>query len=813
MRRKCDMAIRGSGVAFGNSKSGVAVTGSVLALAGLGLVMPYAAQAAETAAPQVSEVTVNGARDNAQNHDTGLSTAVTRSVRDTPQVVNVVPQQLIQDQKITTLEQALRDVPGITVSIGEGGTLAGDQFKIRGLDANNDIYTDGLRDFGVYTRDSFDYQEVQVLKGPSGSMFGRGTTGGAINTISKQPQTRRDFTAVDGQVGTGNTYRATVDSNWRVNDTTAVRLNLMGSSAGVTDRDRSHSTRYGVAAAVGFGLGARTSFVLNFVHQNDNRKPDYGIIIGAPTGQIVALPATEYGLSRKIYEQFTSDRDDTRADILTGAFRFEATPNLTFSSDSRFGAYDRYFQYTSVDSCAVQVSGQTCIDALIDASPATVPYITFGGGGPYKQRAWGAQNISSVHALFDIGGFRNEVVAGADLNYQDNRKTFSFYTLPPLSSGLYLPGTKTAARNALAINLLTGAGNPPPGYAAYRQAVVPGVAATGIPGTSVTSATAILNSFGTAADYGMFITDRLFLTPQLSVIAGVRYEDYEAQYSNQLVSGVVQSFKSASHPTSPRVSVVYEPSDQQTFYVSYGKSVTPVGSGIVGTATPISGTNAAFAPDEGATWEAGAKFGLFKDRLGVNGAIFRVDKDNAKLTDPVSGEISSQSSQKQTIQGIELGLTGQLTRAWSVTAGYTYLDTKVRQDLACAGTPIVCVDNPVTTGTPVLQVPTHSAFLWTSYKLQALLPGLSVAGGGAYQDKYHVRYTTTGTGANLVLTRDAQVPASFSLDGLIQYETGRYRLSLNAYNLTDRLNYSQSFGNRATPAQGRTVLLGFGYSF
>jgi catecholate siderophore receptor len=800
-------------VALKDSKSGVRTrgAGSVLALAGISLVMPYAANAADVA--QVSGITVTGARDNAQNHDTGLSTSVSNSVRDTPQVVNVVPQQLIQEQKITTLEQALRDVPGITVAIGEGGTLAGDQFKIRGLDANNDIYTDGLRDFGVYTRDAFDYQEVQVLKGPSGAMFGRGTTGGAINTLSKQPNTRRDFTNVDGQVGTGQTYRATVDSNWRINDTTAVRINLMGTSAGVTGRNRVHSDRYGIAASAGFGLGTRTSFVVNVLHQQDNRKPDYGIVIGAPTGRIVALPATEYGLSPSIYEQYTNDRDRTRADVLTGAFRFEATPNLTFSSDTRFGSYDRYFQYTSVDSCAVQTSGQNCIDALIDNNPATIPYITFGGSGPYQQRAWGAQNISSLHAVFNVAGFKNEVVLGTDVNYQDNRKAFYFYTLPPLSSGLYLPGTKTAARNALAINLLTGAGDPPAGYAPYRQGVVTNVAATGIPLTSVTSNTAILNSSGTAADFGGFITDRFFFTPKLSVIAGVRYEDYEAQYSNQLVSGVVTTFKAVSHPVSPHASLVYEPNAEQTYYVSYGQSVTPVGSGIVGTATPISGTNAAFAPDIGTTWEAGAKLSLLKGRLGVNGAIFHVDKDNAKQTDPVSGEISSQSSQKQRLQGVEIGVTGQLTKMWTINAGYTYLDTKVVQDLVCAGTPIVCIANPVTTGTPVLQVPPNSGYVWSSYRLEALLPGLSVAGGATYQDKYHVRYTTAGTGSAIALTRDAQVPYLFTLDGLIQYEKNHWRLSLNAYNLTNKRNYAQSFGNRATPAQGRTFLVAVGYSF
>lgn len=793
---------------------------SLLAAAGLGLMLvPGLAQAedtgaADTAAPHsVDAVTVTGARSNGQDHSTGLSTNVAASVQDTPQVVNVVPQKLIQEQKITTLEQALRDVPGITVAIGEGGTLAGDQFKIRGLDANNDIYIDGLRDFGVYVRDSFDYQEVQVLKGPSGSMFGRGTTGGAINTLSKQPTTRRDFLDLDGQVGTGNDYRGTLDANHMINDTTAVRLNLMGTSVGVTGRDFVNSKRYGVAASVGFGLGTKSQFVLNYVHQQDDRVPDYGIIIGAPSGRINAKPASEYGLDPKIFEQFNTDRDKSRADIITGSYKLEINPDLTFSSDSRFGSYDRYFQYTSVDSCAVQTSGQTCIDALIDNNPATIPYITFGGGSPYKQRAWGAQNISSLHGTFSVAGFKNEFVVGTDVNYQDNRKAFYAYSIPPLSSGVYLPGAKTAARNAIAINLLTGAGNPPAGYTVFRPTPIANVASTGIAGTNITSNTVITDSAGTAADYGGFVTDRIWVSPHVSLIAGVRYEDYEAQYGNTLINTTKQLFKSVSHLTSPHASLVYEPSDEQTYYVSWGKSATPVGSGIVGTATPISGTNSVFAPDLGETYEAGAKFGLLNGRLGVNGAYFHVNKDNAKQTDPTTGEISAQSSQKQRIQGVELGVTGQVTMAWTVNAGYTYLDAKVTQDLTCAGAPLVCVPNPVTTGTPVLQVPVNSAYVWSSYKLNAWVEGLSVAAGATYQDKLHVRYTTSGVGSAMILTRDAMVPPTVSLDAMIQYETGRWRVALNAYNLTDHLNYAQSFGNRAAPGPRRAFLASFGMSF
>src|SRR6202000_329418 len=131
-------------------------------------------------------IEVVGKRATPLDIGTGLSTLPT-SVQETPPAVTVMHNEERKQQGVQSLEQALRNVPGITIAIGEGGTLSGDQFKIRGFDASNDVFVDGLRDFGSYTRDSFAYQEVQVLKGPSGLMFGRGTTGGAINTILKTP--------------------------------------------------------------------------------------------------------------------------------------------------------------------------------------------------------------------------------------------------------------------------------------------------------------------------------------------------------------------------------------------------------------------------------------------------------------------------------------------------------------------------------------------------------------------------------------------------------------------------------------------------
>jgi catecholate siderophore receptor len=203
----------------------------------------------------------------------------------------------MRQQAVTTLGDALKNVPGITIAIGEGGTLAGDQFKINGFDAKDDVYLDGLRDFAAYTRDSFDYEEVQVLQGPSGLMFGRGTVGGAINTISKTPFLGEKY-VLHAEGGNGNHVRATADLNYQLSDTAAVRLNMMFTDTGVVDRDLTHSTRWGIAPSIALGLGTDTNFILNWLHQQTAARPDYGIVVASPPNSIYAEPASEFGVPK-----------------------------------------------------------------------------------------------------------------------------------------------------------------------------------------------------------------------------------------------------------------------------------------------------------------------------------------------------------------------------------------------------------------------------------------------------------------------------------------------------------------------------------
>jgi catecholate siderophore receptor len=797
-----------------------------------------AAQAAEAAADadagaEVSGVTVTGQR-KALDADTGLS-VMPATVQDTPQAISVIGQAQLKAQGVTSLEQALRNVPGITIAIGEGGSLNGDQFKIRGFDSKDDVYIDGLRDFGVYTRDSFNYQEVQVLKGPSGAMFGRGTTGGVINTVSKRPMLK-DEVSLDAYVGNGEYYRGLADINHQIDDTTAVRLNLMANSTGVVDRDRIKSERWGAAASIGFGLGTDTSLTVSYLHQHDRRVPDYGIIIVQPPGQIAALPASEYGVGveRSSYLGFNGDIDETDADILTVRLSHKANDWLTLTSDSRVGAYSRYFQYSTTDQC-----NTACITALFDNNPATEAYAGVGGSGPYDQDSWGVQNISTARMDLKFGGMKDQLIVGIDASYQHNDKQFYGYTLP----------VGITSRPNIPHPLVNPNPNFPAGYTLFRP--VPGSNITcpatgnctttvlgGAPVSTNFAGTAALKTEGEATDLGVFVTNRLWVTDTVSLIGSVRFERYEAELDTLQMNGLaapVGGLKVKSDLTSPRVSAVYEPADDQTYYLSWGKSQTPQGTSVVGAGTAVALTAKDLEPEESEVWEAGAKVGLPGGRAAVTASIFQVKKDNALQTDPSTGFVLAQSGERQEVKGIELGLTGKFTEAWTVSLGYTYLDARIKESFAnCAvptsttGTPtgIVCpagvtaampVLNTVAVGRQVVFVPKNSASLYTTYDLGHWVEGLTIGGDVIYQDRQNVAYQARSVSyadrATLTALRIAQVPENITVDAFASYRRDNYRVSLNIYNLTDRLNYTQVFGNRAVPMAGRTFIVSVGTTF
>lgn len=239
------------------------------------------------------------------------------------------------------------------------------------------------------------------------------------------------------------------------------------------------------------------------------------------------------------------------------------------------------------------------------------------------------------------------------------------------------------------------------------------------------------------------------------------------------------------------------------FYTSFSRTYRPVGTDIavavggVQSEVPQNGVNT--EPERADTIEVGAKLDFLEKRLGVTGAIFQTKKYNAYTVDPITGDITngfSDSGEGRRIRGAEIGLSGRITNNWSATMAYAYLDGIVTSATA-----------PTSIGNVAPGVSRHNVTLWTSYDIPHTilpLPGrLTVGGGLQYASAYWADTANT-----------ARMPDNFSLDAMIGYKQGKFRASLNAYNLTNRLNYQSSFNAvRAVPTSGRTFLFNVGMTF
>jgi len=345
---------------------------------------------------------------------------------DTPQSITIVPEKLIQEQAGTTLRDALRNVPGITANAGEGGGNQGDVFTIRGFPARNDTYIDGVRDSGSYFRDAFNFESVEVLKGPSSTYFGRGSTGGIINQVSKTP--RLETTNYSGILsgGMGQYWRGTMDINQpltQVLPNAALRLNLMAHRDNVVERDLIELRRLGFAPSVAFGLGTPTQVTLSYLMQYENNIPDYGFpyVNGRP---LKTDRSNFYGLTR--------DKEETTTNI--GTTRLDHRFNDVFNLRNTL-------RYSSVDR-----------DSAVTNPTAVLPN-TLNRSRPQRD-TWETilDNQTDLTAKFDTFGFGHTATTGIELS----RETFDFRRFASVGPNTTIsnpnhdqaPAAKTLAQNS-----------------------------------------------------------------------------------------------------------------------------------------------------------------------------------------------------------------------------------------------------------------------------------------------------------------------------------------------------------------------------
>ena len=315
-------------------------------------------------------------------------------LKDTPQSITIVPGKMVEEQAGTTLRDALRNVPGIAVAAGEGGGSQGDSFTLRGFNARNDMFIDGVRDAGSYFRDSFNFESVEVVKGPSSTSFGRGSTGGIINQVSKLPKLDPSYEGIFS-AGAGPLVRGTLDINQPISQVmpnAAIRVNLMAHKDGIVGREKADIARQGFAPSVSFGLGTPTQVTLSYLLQHEDSIPDYGFphLNGAP---LRIDRDTFYGLNKEDHE---------RTLVNIGTLRLDHRFNDTFNVRNTF-------RYSHVDR-----------DSAVTNATAVLPD-TLNRSRPQRDtQETILNNQTDLIAKFDTFGFGHTATTGIEVS----RETF-----------------------------------------------------------------------------------------------------------------------------------------------------------------------------------------------------------------------------------------------------------------------------------------------------------------------------------------------------------------------------------------------------
>ena len=490
-------------------------------------------------------------------------------IRDTPQTINVVGQQTMQDQNSTTLRDALRNVAGISIAAGEGGSQ-GDNLTIRGFSARNDLYIDGMRDFGSYYRDPFNLEEIDVIQGPASSTFGRGSTGGVVNQATKVPSLVRNFGgSFDG--GTDGTRRGTADLNvpFKVlGEASAFRMNLMGTEGGVAGRDVAHNRRYGIAPTLTFGLGTPTRVTVSYLKQQADDTPDYGI------PWLLNQPAP---VDRHNYYGF---RDGnylrTKDDIATARVEHDFFSHFSLRNQTRYARYRRDVQITEP-----QVLGT--VTALTPLSTITINRNQLVANSVEAFLA----NQTDLTTNFQTGRIRHTMVAGAELDREDSDPTRPRYTGVPTTS-LLSPDENQVFAGVAAIN------------------------------------TIVRTRSNSAAGYVM---DTAKIGSHWEVSGSFRFDRFNSHYTQAVAP--VAAFNRLDHLPSWRGGVVYKPVAALSLYVSAGNSYNPSAESL-----SLSASTVSLPPESNRTYEGGFKWDLPQPHLSISTAVFRTDKLNAREPDP-----------------------------------------------------------------------------------------------------------------------------------------------------------------------------------
>jgi catecholate siderophore receptor len=679
---------------------------------------------------------------------------------NTPRSITVLTQEVLRDKDATSLKDAARTTPGVTIGTGEGGNAFGDRFFIRGFDARNDVFVDGIRDPAVNIRENFFTEQIEILKGPSSTIDGRGTAGGAINIVTKQASDLASFYNADTKFASDFTKRVTFDVNQVITPTLAVRMDGMWQIADISERNYTTDDRWGGLAAVKWTPTNDFMLSANYIHSNLHGLPDFGV----PYNTVAGAPVTSVGIPRTTYYGFV-DRDFQVAtqDIGTIVGDYRVSDALTFTN--KFRAEQSVLNYigtipeqgASATGCNSQGGNFT------NPNPAT--WIVCLN----PQSRYQVTNVLADEALttlkFDTGPVRNTLVSGGIISHEKvSIDSYNGLNSEAVGAGAFASGTVGP------VSVLN-----PPNFLPFGNPTL-----TGNPNVIPVNSNSLYAL--ETANYRDFVI----------FTAGLRFDNYNISASKN----GFPTISAVSNMVNYNLGLVVKPLPTTSVYAAYGTSSEPVGAELDGTSAnygglnPSSPINQIFGPTQAKAVEVGTKWEFFNRHLLATGALFRTDVSNARELVPAgypnAGTV--QAGAAYHVQGIDIGAEGKILDKLSIFGGIVLMNNRVDESAV-----------PTNVGLPLAFIANQSFNLLAKYEVTK---DLEVGAQTTYRSKIY-------GGTLLAANQGTVLPDYWRFDAFIEgYFLKHYEWKLFVNNIFNTLYYD-AFYQSAAPfvlvAPGRVI--------
>ena len=693
----------------------------------------------------------------------------TRELAETPQTITVLTQAQIKDSGKTDLKDILDAQPGISLGTGENGNAFGDRYVIRGHEARSDVFVDGMRDPGMTTRESFAVEQIEITKGPSSTFAGRGSTGGAVNAITKQASTEYNFTKFDVGAGTDDYRRIVADSNFALSESFALRANVLHAYEEVPDRGPADRERNGLALAAAFQANDQLSFNADLYYLDADDAPDLGAYISRDTGEVVSdVPV------------YVQDEDFLDSEVKTATFtaKYLFSENVRFENSIRYGTTDNGYFVTGI--------GGSTRDATDPAG--AVATMTLSSHNGWQEVDYLADQ-ANLFWTTDIAGSEHEFIFSLE------------YTQHEVLNGSY-------------DTLSTNEGNC---IVSGRGGVQTGFCALDANGNVVSGLNSLMGRELAKGDWdsdydittiSLAAMDTFDVTENLSAFLGIRVDSFD--YTNDIISrdGTASTFDYSDELFNYHAGLVYDVTTTGNVYFTYSTSSNINGGesdvggacgygGICGAVETIGQSE----PEQTENIELGTKWNLMGERLLATAAIFQITKDDV-MEGADYDTAGTLNTGKNRVEGIEFSLTGNITKNLSVQFGAAYMEAEVLETAATNRD-----GSAVEPGGTLANFADESAFLQLRYQAT---PDFALGFSANYSSEVFTGQPDSPA------NEDLGVPSYTVFDMFAQYRFNeQLGLRFNVGNLTDEEYYLTAYrsGTFAYIGDARNAQLSLSYEF